>query len=299
MTLTANPTTTTGSIAERAMLSDLTIRQWTAIRQDKSAARETTNAHGASAEMGRFSKHLIDPKHLAPITKAAAAAHVEHRTRTLPWLDSGPRILPAAGFFVYESAMRTHESTFQDAVSAFAAHYPEHVAEGRQKLGSLWDPRHYPTPAAIRDAFAIGYNVIPFPTATDFRVDIPQDVLDRLTRAYVETERQIISAAMRDVAERINTTVGHMAARLRIYKVATTGTEGVFRDSLVTNVRDLAALLPALNITADPTLAAVTERIANELTLLSPDTLRVSTAARNRTAAAAEAILDAMKDFAA
>jgi hypothetical protein len=67
---------------------------------------------------------------------------------------------------------------------------------------------------------------------------------------------------------------GHEAARLP----ASTGpghrTEGTFRNSLLENLRELARRPPVFNLTGDPILANISERINAELCTYDADDLR-------------------------
>jgi hypothetical protein len=58
-------------------------------------------------------------------------------------------------------------------------------------------------------------------------------------------------------------------------------------------------ILPSLNITQDPRIEDVTRQMANDLCRFGPQELRDSALARDDTAAAAEAILAKMAEFAA
>ncbi|MDE3075564.1 MAG: hypothetical protein KGJ86_09050, partial [Chloroflexota bacterium] len=122
---------------------------------------------------------------------------------------------------------------------------------------------------------------------------------ERVRASIEEQVNQALDAAMREVWDRIRDVVGHMAERLRAYTVTSDGVNGTFRDTLVQNVRDLVDLLPSLNIQANPALAEFTERMRAELCNYSPQTLRSSKNARERTAAAAEDILSRVEAYAA
>jgi hypothetical protein len=89
-----------------------------------------------------------------------------------------------------------------------------------------------------------------------------------------------------------------MAEKLKAFKPAQGGdrAEGIFRDSLVENVRELVAVLPSLNITGDPTLAAVAARM-EALCRDDADELRDNAAARASVAAEADAILADVGQF--
>jgi hypothetical protein len=112
--------------------------------------------------------------------------------------------------------------------------------------------------------------------------------------------KQALDDAMRDSVTRVVETVGHMATRLRAYRPAERRgdrTEGAFRNSLVDNVRELARLLPAFNLTGDPILADISDRINAELCAYEADDLRGDETTRHLIASRAESILADVQAF--
>ncbi|MDE3075896.1 MAG: hypothetical protein KGJ86_10755, partial [Chloroflexota bacterium] len=152
------------SITERAMLVDLTIKQWTAAKHDRKVSQEVAQLHDSDASMGRYHKLLIGREALERLRQIATAAGQEHRRRTLPWLDNGARILSAEGYFGYTEVMRRFEGEWEAAVDSFAREYPTYIDEGRRRLNGLFRPEDYPSAHCIRDRFSFGYNVFPLPS---------------------------------------------------------------------------------------------------------------------------------------
>lgn len=288
----------TSNITDRAMLVNLSIKQWTANRHDKRASAEVAHNHNSSVEMGRYQKQLLSKGALLAIKQAANSARTDHYELTLPWSDSGARILSSTGFMRYSERMRKHDSAFWTAVDTFVNEYPDLVNEARRMLNGLFNPAEYPSVRSIRDFFAFGFNVLPMPSADDFRVNLGTAETARI-RSEIESQvNASIAGAMSDVWTRMRDVVSHMASKLRAYNVdANDGVSNPFRDSLVQNIRDLVEILPALNLTDDPDVDAFTQRMRNELCHHSPDTLRASSFAREETAAAAERILSQMEAF--
>lgn len=303
-------------LSERAMLARLNIRQWTARRLDKRVTDKVNQEHGAANDAGRYNKLLVSKNALAEIQRIAGAARDEHYSRTLPWHDEGARILSAAGYMAYADAMRKHRQEFESAVASFVAGYPDFVADARTRLNGLFNAADYPACGDVESRFAFSIGIDPCPDAADFRVDIG-DAQAEAIRADIEARaKQAMADATRDVWQRIADRVGHMAERLRAYdppehetfqrldskgkQVTATRTtkeaSGVFRDSLVENVRELVALLPFLNVTGDSALAAVADRM-QALCRDDATTLRNNGAARASVAAEAESILADVQSY--
>lgn len=280
-------------LASRAMLAHVTVSQWSARKLDKGATAETNERHGASADAGRFNKALIAREALATIQSAAGAARTLHYAMTLPWLDDGARILPAAAYQAYSEKMRVHRVEFESAVDSFTSGYDSFVEASRKRLGTMFKAEDYPTAAEIRAKFAFGVRILPMPDASDFRVVLADSQAADI-RAEIETaQRSALDNAMRDAWGRLTNVVGAMAGKLADYKPASTTqrAEGVFRDSLVENVKEMVEILPAFNLTGDAFMSDVVERMRRQLCAHTADTLRQDAKARNETAAAAAAIM--------
>jgi hypothetical protein len=287
-------------LSNRAMLAGVRISVWSARRVDKRVTAETNAAHNAASDAGRYNKALLAKDALAAVTAAASAARLAHYALTLPWMDDGARILPAAAYKDYADAMRTIRFQFETAVADFVANYDGFVQDARARLNGMFNPDEYPTADEIAGKFSFTTRVLPMPDAADFRVDLGDAVADAIRADITRDTQDALAAAQRDVWNRITTVVSHMVEKLNGYAPAMRPGDkvtGIFRDSLVENVRELVAILPALNLTNDATLASVTARLERELCTHDADALRDNDGLRQETADNAAAILAEIADF--
>lgn len=287
------------SLTDKAMLGRLTITQWTARKHDKKVSQEVADNHGASLDSGRYNKVLVSKAALATLQSAANAARTFHYENTLPWATDGARILPAANFFAYSERMRALRAEFDAQVRTFTAGYPDFVADARTRLNGLFNAADYPSVREIERRFSFDVEILPMPDAGDFRVTLGDDEAARI-RADIQARCDAaVAGAVRDLWTRVHDAVKHMAERLRSYTVddATGKVSNPFRDSLVTNLRELADLLPRLNVTGDPDLDRMRERLCRELAPHDPATLRDNGAVREQVAKSAEDILAAMAGY--
>lgn len=290
-------------LSTKAVLVSLNISQWSARRHDKKITQETNDAHNATADAGRYNKLLLKKEALAPINAAVAAARTYHAVMTQPWADAGARLLPSKLVIPYQTKMRQLRQDFDKAAEQFALDYPRHIEERRRELNGMFNDDDYPGTREIRDRFAFGLEMFNVPDASDFRVAISQEYADDLRAQIEQSTQKALSNAMHDVTQRILDTVGRMAEKLRDYKPKheengkLVQAENVFRDSLVENVRELADLLPAFNLTDDIALEKISGRIKSELCVYDADVLRELDATREQVTASAERILQEVKDF--
>jgi hypothetical protein len=287
-------------LTDRAMLVNLSISQWNAVKNDKRVNREVAQKHGSDESMGRYNKSLVAKHALDKVKKLANQARVSHYFRTLPWRDGGDRILSSAGYFAYAKEMRTLMSEFDSAVSEFCANYSQYVDDARKSLNGLFDADDYPKVAEIRSKFGMNFDVFPMPTSDDFRVNLGDSETARI-KAEIESQSQAqLSRAMSDVWERMRDVVSKMSERLKAYTQTNDGkTSSPFRDSLVSNIAELLDILPTLNLTNDSRIDEFAREMRSSLTAFTPDQLRESETARKDTAMRADEILSKMAAFVA
>lgn len=281
------------SITERAMLVNLNIQQWVGAKHDKKISKEVARNHGADESMGRYQKRLVGKDALERIRQIAGAARQEHYKRTLPWTDGGTRILSSKGYFEYSQAMREFQSQWEPAVADFLAQYPQLIEQAKQKLNGLFNADDYPSPRSMREKFAINFNVLPMPTAQDFRVELGDAETARIKAEIEQAVNESLQTAMGDVWNRIREVVAHMHERLTAYNDSRMS---FFLNTLVSNISDLLEILPSLNITQDADLSAIAQKMT-ALTEHTPEQLRENDGVRQETIAKAAEILKEMEDF--
>jgi hypothetical protein len=299
----ADTTKPANILSHKAVLASVSISAWSARRLDKAESTKINSNAGAKADVGRVNKLLVNKERIDGIAKIASAARAEHYRITMPWLDEGSRILPNALFMEHATTMRNFERDFHAAAEKFCTDYPQMIEEAKtNRMGSLFKAEDYPSPSAIRNKFNFSKHVYPCPDAADFRVDLSQDQLDDLRRDVEERMQEALETAVRGPINRIIDTVGLMAQRLKEYQPSSKHFKASpLYQSMIDNIKDLVGLLPAFNIKNDPKLAAITTRMADELTLWTVDdfkeasSLSAPKAKANRTKAAksAEEILAA------
>lgn len=285
------------SLTERAMVAYVNVSQWSARRLDKKVTAETNAAHNAESDAGRYNKLLISRDHIAEIQRIAGRARADHYTMTLPWLDSGGRVLPAMGYDKFMAAMAKHKSEFESAVAGFVAGYPAFIEESRARLNGMFNESDYPLPADIARRFGFDIAIMPIPDSGDFRVDRPD--AESIRNQIESATAQALQTAMRDAWQRIADCVNVTAEKLRAYRPADGNrkAENVFRDSLVSNLNDLIELLPGLNIAGDKAMDKVIDCMRQHLAGINPDTLRGNDSFRAETARKAEVIAKAVNQF--
>jgi len=300
LNMTATPPADQG-IHSRAMLVRLVVTGWNGRRFDRKVTDETNAQHAASKDAGRYNKALLGGKKNAPShADAIAAGGAARRTfykQTLAWSDEGWRLLPTANYEKFVDAMRKSRGAFEESVEQFLADYPTYREQARALLNGMYREDDYPSVDALRSKFSYSIEFSPVPSAGDFRLDLPSDQLTEIERNTSARVEQATKDAMRDAWSRLQESVEKVRERLTGVDAEgkRKGKPKTFHDSLIDNAANLADALTRLNITNDPDLEAMRQRVADELADLEPKTLREDPKARAKAAKSATDILSAMK----
>ena len=280
-------------LSRKATLVALNVSQWTGRKLDKEITAETNERHNASEDAGRYNKLLLEKHRFERINAAVTALRDLHYKYTKPWAEKGIGILPNVVHVEFSNKLRKLEREYNEAADEFRDKFAEAIEERKRKLNGMFNPSNYPDPDEIRGKFKLVVKTYPVPDADDFRSDVLDDAtVADIKRELVESNETVLTDAMKHTAKQITEVVGHMAEKLREYgEREKSGKRVFFFDSLVENVRDLASLLPAFNLTDDPKLRKIAARISKELTHDDAKVLRENDAAREAVAKSAEDIL--------
>ncbi len=271
--------TSTHDLALAGVISKLSIRQWSGRIGDKQASRETAARNNASEAMVRVSKSLIPKEALEPIRKLTTEVRGFHYENTVCWSD-GAQFLPARLSIPYSAAMQELRIRFDRLVADFCSQYADYITTAPGLLGQLFRKEDYPTPAEMRELFSLDVSYEPVPEAGNFFATLASSALAEFRRDLVRKNEQREKAMRRDLWERLRQPVLKMAEALA-------DPERIFRDSLVSNVHDIAQRIDSLNVFNDPGLTSVAASLRETLSTLDPDVLRTSP--DDRAAAAATA----------
>lgn len=295
---TQNPSAS-NVLASRAMLVSLSISSWSARKLDKSATQQIHQENQAQSDAGRYNKLLLPKDALKGVQKVIGATRGDFLERTLPWANDGQRIMAALGYLEHSQWFRKQKSAFDQEVNKFLTSYDNEVNETQSRLGSLFNPADYPPASVIAQKFDMNMLVWNVPAGDDFRVNIAEAQIESIRTEIEASVNEATNRAITDIYNRVSTVLERMVERLTKYQPASgpgEKPEGIFRDSLVENVRDLVGIMPTLNITGDPALDVIAKELKS-LTQHDAETLRADAQARSDTANAAKSILESVNSF--
>ena len=261
--------TSVPSISSSAMLVELNISTWTGRKLDKIVSAEIDARKQTTTRAGNYNKKLFaDEPTFDAISKFAGNARTFHYHATMPWSDSGLRLLTTAMYFEYHKMISQMEMDFSGLVEDFIKDYQNMVLRAEHKLGDMFDVLDYPDPDSLRDKFRFSVKFSPVPDVGDWRVDIGNDAQQVLKESYASAYTANLESAYQDVWTRTHEALVNMSNKL------SGNQKQIFRDTLVTNVKEMIDLLDKFNITGDTNMKQAKVKIENALLGVTPDALR-------------------------
>jgi len=277
-----------------AMLVEFNASVWTARKLDKSTTDEVvTNKNAAAKDAARVNKHLLAGRtELDTVQQMIGRARNYVYDHTLPWSDSGLRLVPTVNFMAFNEKMSQFEEEFESLVASFIGIYPTLITAQALALGDMFKRDDYPTANEIMTKFAFRVGYLPVPTAGDFRVDIGNAAQEELKEKLNRMAEERVDAAMRDIRARLGEHLKRMSDRLTTDYIQGEAKQRRFHDSLVDGALELCDLTKALNVVGDPALETARRDLEQALLGITPNELRKNEHIRQDTKKAVDAILN-------
>jgi hypothetical protein len=265
-----------------AMLVELNVSQWTARKLDRTVSDElVANKHAQDKGAARVNKHLLAGRsELEVITKFVTETRATVYNNTLPWSDSGIRLLPSAKFMEFNAKLQEAEDKFYGLVTEFVTVYPSLITAQAMALGNMFNRNDYPHPNDIEHRFRFNVNYMPVPSSGDFRVDIGNDAQEELRKKLSALADERVEYAMKDIKTRLLEHLKRMSDRLTIDYVQGEAKPRVFHDSLLDGAHDLCEMVQSLNVTNDAQLSDARKALLKAIGNVDVKDLRKDVGAR-------------------
>ncbi|MCY4489674.1 MAG: hypothetical protein OXF11_21545 [Deltaproteobacteria bacterium] len=276
-----------------AMLVGLRIRAWSGRLYDREASDHVAAHHDASSSAGRYNKRLLPKAALAALNATMNETRIQHYAQSLPWDDKGSRLLTVDNYEHYTGIMDALRERLVRQRARFIEDYDDYVEQARLDLGKLFRIGEYPSKEDLRDRFSIRYRIAPVPDADHFIAKLASDDTDRVKRDIKSHIEEQLHDAVGDLYRRLAEAVERVSERLN---EDGDGKPLVFRDTMISNIRDLVDVVPRLNIFGDQRLARLCQQVKDRIAGVEPDSLRPSRTfdpvVRNRVKRDADALME-------
>jgi len=267
------------SISSSALLVELNISVWPASKLDREITDKVNSDASAVRGASQTKKNLFAGTSLRKdISDFAARVRLYHNKHTLPWADTGERMLPTALFMDYKQTINGFEQTFNMMCNNFFIEYPRLVAEAPTNLGSMYKAEDYPDIGEVKLKFGFRKAVKPLPESGDFRLDIPAHDLEEMKNDYEQQYNNRLAEAMREPWDRLHKMLVGVSEKLT--DIEGDDSKKRYHDTLISNPIELCGLLTKLNVTNDPKLEEARRQL--ELTMLGADIESIKEDAQSR-----------------
>lgn len=276
------------------MLVEFNASVWTARKLDRSTTDEVVSSkNAASKDAARVNKNLLAGRtELDIVQQAVSKARQFVYDNTLPWSDSGLRLLPTINFIKFTERMNAFDEEIATLVKDFVAIYPTLITAQAMALGDMFKRDDYPTANDVVSKFSFRVNYMPVPASGDLRVDVGNAAQDELRKKLDALTQERVDSAMADVRARLVEHMKRMSDRLTTDYVAGEPKGRRFHDSLVDGALELCDLTKALNVVGDPALEGARKELEQLLVGVTPADLRKNEAVREDTKKAVDALLN-------
>jgi hypothetical protein len=286
--------TPTYNLSTCAMLVEFNASVWTARKLDRSTTDEVvSNKNAGSKDAARVNKNLLAGRtELDVVQQAVSKARQFVYDNTLPWSDSGLRLLPTINFIKFTERMNEFDEEIATLVKDFVAIYPTLITAQAMALGDMFKRDDYPTANDVVSKFSFRVNYMPVPASGDLRVDVGNDAQEELRKKLDALTQERVESAMADVRARLVEHMKRMSDRLTTDYVAGEPKSRRFHDSLVDGALELCDLTKALNVVGDTALEGARKELEQLLVGVTPNDLRKNEAVREDTKKAVDALLN-------
>ena len=278
------------NLSEKAMLVHLRISMSLFHIKDSRVSAEIKQTKNADFDSGNWWTYLIPKKELDGIVRAAGKCRAVVESMTLPWNDSGDRILPSELYFDFTQKLRKATDEYDSEIEKFISRYPEILERSQKRLGKLVDSARFPTIVDVKSKFGHYVDIFPLPNTQDFRASLSNDDVKNIKENMESSINAKIGNAMASIWQELAELVGKIESTL-------SEPDRIFRNTLISNLTDFCHLIPKLNIVQSDKLENVRKELVDKLANIHPETLRDNPDVRKKAAKDAKAALEKMKEY--
>jgi len=280
------------TLESSAMILRYSISMYTGRKTDKKTRDEVVGAKGARAKSAAsvYKSLFADDNDLQELVTYQGLIRRKVSDITLPWTDSGDRLVPTATFYDVSQVLNDMRDEFDRLADKFVSNYYAKVSNAAFALGGFFDRNEYPDPSTIRDKFRFVYTFEPVPRAGDFRVDLHNEAVDVLRQQYEQLAHDRLHGAMQDLWSRVLESAAHL--RDKVAPIEEGGKRPRIHTSTIEAFRTLVDSLAGLNLTNDADLDQVRRELKSILEPMDVDTLRQSDSVRETVHKKMQDVLD-------
>jgi hypothetical protein len=283
------------SLASRSMLVSLSQRMWWANASDRQLGMQAERANDADNRSLKVVKQLIPPEYTLPIKRIALYGRDQHIRLTLPGIAKGQQLLATKTFDEYAMGQGAIKEAFFIEVQRFVDRYPEIIAAAPARLGKAFRESDFPSPDRIHSYFDYSLKFSPVPEAGNWLLeDIDMEDVSKLANELSNEQTVMFREATKELVDRLMKSLQNLASQAENYKEGITS-GGMLREATIESVKDIAHLVPKMNMTGDPMIEAAAKEMIVNFSNLDAKDMRKDATVRNDVASVAQRIMAKLK----
>lgn len=277
--------------SNNAVLVSLNQRAWKATATDRDIASQAEEANEAETGVISVIKKLTPNHYISPIKSIMAIGRTEHYRMTSPGLTRGLHLLAAPMMQRYTMIQSEVQDQFVLAVNRFVSIYPSILEMAPDRLGKAFKEEDFPTAAQIKTFFEYKIKLVPVPDLNDWRLDgLTNEDTDQIRSDIENDVRSMFNTATRELYDKARSVLEKVANQAKEYK----GGPGssTLRDATIDSLKEMAELIPLMNVTNDPVLFDIGKEMTDNFTNIVGSDLRKNEEMRHDLGATIGRILD-------
>ena len=242
---------------------------------------DLVNGSEVDSKMIRANKRLLDSAH--PTMKLLANIRNRMlgtwRGLTLPFVESGVRLIPRQLVGEFESRMSMLKDELSSAVDELQQEWPRLKEAAAGRLGTLYNPDDYPD--NLEDLFVVSWSY-PETSVPSYLMAIDAGVYRREAARVAQKFEQAVELAEQAFLEEFNKLVSHLTERL----TDSDGERKIFRDSSIESLREFFGRFGQMRLggRAEEQLEQLVAQAQRIVSGVAPQDLRDSSSLRQNVA---------------
>jgi len=267
-------------------------------RLDKGASKEAERSHNsmsgiAKVNVSRLAGAEDRVKELVSLQRDGRQVLIDITTA---WGDR--RLLPNTLIEKFMGQWMPIKKTFEEKVNTFIYDAPQLIENALMNKGSF--AVDIPDMEEIKQAFKLEFELEPVPDVSKFNSNIlDKDFEAEMKRRFEANIEAAYTTAQADAVHRVAKPLEKLIERMNAYsqkeidnaKGLDTKGQGFFRDTVITNIQEIADVFGQWNLTADPVMQSLDDALSAFGGIEAED-LRKHADLREDTARRAQKILD-------
>lgn len=281
------------SIAEKAILVSVSINMPGQARQNRQLTEKVKKEKDLGAESGRWLSQRFPSESLKPFNNISQEARGPNSLLfklSLPFRD-GSRMLPMVNFQeINDNLRKIRDNKFWPAVEKFGNDYPNHIEWAKENHKEEFQADDYPNWEILKEEFGFNVHHYPLPTGNNLLVQLEQEEFNNLREQIDNQLLEACQQAKKEIFQRMTKPIIHLCQKLK-------EKDSIFRDSIVSNIREMLDIIPTLNLIGDADVNSIQKELKSIYNTVLPEKLREDEDYRNDIAAKSDALVKKLQGY--